>query len=901
MNFLRALCIGVVLLLNTEIGMPSAQAKLLQARQGVIDFEGRLQVENGPIRLNGEWEFYWRQLLTPEDFKNGPKPTLTGYLTLPGYWNDYKLGDSKLGGKGYATFRLVIDNVIPYRIISLIIPRLNSSYRLYVNGVLTMQCGAVGTTEERSQPRYCTRVPQFYLDQERIELILQIANFHHGVGGVWQGISLADYYIADLKIERQLAWDLFLIGALLIMGLYYLGVFSLRKTEGSTLFFGLFCLTLALRTSFHNSSFFLEIFPELAWQIYARLDYLTLTVPVILFATFLYLLFPNEFAKGAYRTIVTVALLFSVLTLVLHPSVFTGLLLYYQIQILAACSYFLYLMTRAILHKRNGASEMTVGFVILFAAIFNDILHAQSVINTTFLTSFGLFLFFFSQSYVITKRFTNALNTAEELTVNLGSIVKDQTSEIRDLLDNTGQGILCFDQNMIIQDHASRATQVIFEQPIHELNILELMFPENKEEIKGFLDILFKSGGKLNLVKNLLPTQFIRNDKHYDLAFRWIPAGKNKPARIMMILTDVTIKRKLEMMLAKDERQNQKIIRIAVDRHGFLRFYNGIQNSLLTIENELKSPVASINASDLARNFHTIKGGLASYSFFEVAEIAHKAESLLEAFIFKDEPLSLPQVEALLATCNELKTVFKEKIFELGDLIPKQLLNVSKTDFYRISEEKISRLEEFLQVQQVKQPELSQLINDLRKQPLRNTLKKIASDAKYIAFQEGKQVAVEYSGEDTQVIHAELDLFLASLVHLVRNAIDHGIEPPNERRNLGKSETGRIMVAVTLHDRIFTLVFADDGRGIDVTTLKERAVAMGIRTRAQVDLLSESAGWQLIFEPGLSVKKTPNSLSGRGIGMDAVVWSINQLKGTIAVRSGIGTGTTFTFQIPVTF
>jgi signal transduction histidine kinase len=544
---------------------------------------------------------------------------------------------------------------------------------------------------------------------------------------------------------------------------------------------------------------------------------------------------------------------------------------------------------------------MLVGYAVLFASIINDILYAQSVINTTYTSGLGLVLFLFSQSYVITKRFTNALLTAEELTTNLEWIVKDQTSEIKDLLDSTGQGILSFDESMNVQNHASRATQLIFENPVYGRNILDLLFPEKKEEIKGFLEILFKSGGKLNLVKDLLPTEFVRNHKYYDIAFRWIPAGKKAPARIMVILTDITIKRKLEMMLAKDEQQNQKIIRIAVDRHGFLRFYNGIQNSLLTIESQLKSPVAKIDKGDLASGFHTIKGGLAGYSFLEVAEIAHKAETLLETFNIKRKTLPPSHIEALLTICDELKTVFKEKIFELGDLIPKQLLNVSKTDFYRISEEKIACLERFLKVQQVDQPELAILINDLRKQPLRNTLKKIASDAKYIAFQEGKQVTVEYSGEDTQVIHSELDLFFSNMVHLVRNAIDHGIEPPGERRNCGKSETGKITITVTLLNREFTLVFADDGRGIDVTTLKEKAVEIGIRTRSQVDSLSDQDAWLLIFEPGLSVKKELGSLSGRGIGMDAVVRSVNRLGGTIGVRSGAGTGTAFTFQIPVSF
>ncbi len=114
------------------------------ARQGMIDLSNLDMMRFDPVRLDGEWEFYWNQLLSPDDFRGAHLPAVTAFLALPGAWNGFKLNDEKLGGKGFATFRLRILSGSGKRELALHIDDVNSAYRLWANGKLLVESGVVG-------------------------------------------------------------------------------------------------------------------------------------------------------------------------------------------------------------------------------------------------------------------------------------------------------------------------------------------------------------------------------------------------------------------------------------------------------------------------------------------------------------------------------------------------------------------------------------------------------------------------------------------------------------------------------------------------------------------------------------------------------------------------------------
>lgn len=164
----------------------------------------------------------------------------------------------------------------------------------------------------------------------------------------------------------------------------------------------------------------------------------------------------------------------------------------------------------------------------------------------------------------------------------------------------------------------------------------------------------------------------------------------------------------------------------------------------------------------------------------------------------------------------------------------------------------------------------------------------------------GKQVLVDFEGGDVELDREMIETIRDPLTHIIRNAIDHGIEGPGERLGNGKRDTGVIRFIARQSGNRISLVISDDGRGIDAEQLGRKAVAAGIHTQAQVDAMSEERKLHLIFTPGLSTADSVSSVSGRGVGMDVVRANLEKVGGSIEVSSQPGKGTSFHLKLPLT-
>ncbi len=169
-----------------------------------------------------------------------------------------------------------------------------------------------------------------------------------------------------------------------------------------------------------------------------------------------------------------------------------------------------------------------------------------------------------------------------------------------------------------------------------------------------------------------------------------------------------------------------------------------------------------------------------------------------------------------------------------------------------------------------------------------------------LAHELGKEVAVEFEGGDVELDREMVEMVRDPLTHIIRNAIDHGIEPPEKRREADKRETGLLKFAARQSGNRISLAISDDGRGIDTARLEAKALAAGIYTRAELERMDERQKRLLIFEPGLSTADAVSSVSGRGVGMDVVRANIEKIGGSIDVFSQPGEGTSFYLQLPLT-
>ncbi len=194
--------------------------------------------------------------------------------------------------------------------------------------------------------------------------------------------------------------------------------------------------------------------------------------------------------------------------------------------------------------------------------------------------------------------------------------------------------------------------------------------------------------------------------------------------------------------------------------------------------------------------------------------------------------------------------------------------------------------------------QLQETIMDVRMLPIRNVFERFPRLVRDLARRQGKQIELVLQGEDTRVDKAVIDEIGEPLVHLIRNAVDHGIEPPDLRVARGKSATGTILLSAAQESNQVVITLIDDGGGIDANGVRRKALECGLVRSDEV--LTDRDAIQLIFTEGFSTARSVTDVSGRGVGLDVVVRSMERLNGLIEAETVFGAGTKFTLQLPLT-
>lgn len=196
--------------------------------------------------------------------------------------------------------------------------------------------------------------------------------------------------------------------------------------------------------------------------------------------------------------------------------------------------------------------------------------------------------------------------------------------------------------------------------------------------------------------------------------------------------------------------------------------------------------------------------------------------------------------------------------------------------------------------------ELQDSVMKTRMQPIGKAWQKIPRIIRDIAQDRHKKIQLEMQGEDTELDRQVLELIKDPLTHMVRNSCDHGIETPEERTAAGKPESGTVFLKAYHEGGHIIIEVQDDGRGLDVERIKEKAIAKGLATEEQIAQMSEAQIQKFIFHPGFSTAAQVTNVSGRGVGMDVVRTNIELIGGSIDLRSVFGKGSGFTIKIPLT-
>ena len=250
--------------------------------------------------------------------------------------------------------------------------------------------------------------------------------------------------------------------------------------------------------------------------------------------------------------------------------------------------------------------------------------------------------------------------------------------------------------------------------------------------------------------------------------------------------------------------------------------------------------------------------------------------------------------------------LFEDRLSSQGITLPageRELLAKSRAeasqDLHRLGET-VEAIEEFARVSEDVSSRLHHEVLASRMRPLADGVRGFPRLVRDLARELGKQAKFEVIGETTGVDRDILDRLEAPLNHLIRNALDHGIEMPDARRAVGKSTAGTIRLEARHRAGMLQIIVADDGRGIDLERLRTKVVERGLTTAAVAARLTETELLDFLFLPGFSTREHVTEVSGRGVGLDVVQSMVHAVRGSVRIGSRPGAGTRFVLQLPIT-
>jgi adenylate cyclase len=372
-----------------------------KAREGRIDLSSWSFDGQGALPLDGDWEFFPGELVEP----GAPRASTVAAIPDDGLWK---------GVYGCATYRLRVEFPARAGKLAIKIPTVFSAARVFLNGAEIYSAGTVGTTKETTRPWYRPEVVAIDHVPGENEIVVQVSNFSERRGGINKSFFVGEERSARQLYVQSLAMDLIIFGSLLTIGIYHLCLFVLRKKDRSPLWFGVFCIIIALRSLVYGERFIFGLFPGVPWDVFNRIDHLTFYIGIPVYGAYLIAIFARDLSLVAMRIYQALGLFFA-LFLFFPPAVFNVTVSVYELITVGYVAYFLVVMARSLARGREGALTTMVGVVIFLCFGINEILFNMGLINTFNSLSIGLVLFLFTQSILIAMRFSKAFEQSELL------------------------------------------------------------------------------------------------------------------------------------------------------------------------------------------------------------------------------------------------------------------------------------------------------------------------------------------------------------------------------------------------------------------------------------------------------------------------------------------------------
>jgi len=505
--------------------------------------------------------------------------------------------------------------------------------------------------------------------------------------------------------------------------------------------------------------------------------------------------------------------------------------------------------------------------------------------------------------------------------------LQDERDKISSLLDNMQQAVFVMDEEGTVIPPVSLYCETIFNRSIENENVYQIVYgdidPKSQDYslLRTTLSIVFDADQlQWDLMEEHLPRQvtFENGSKILRLSYAPIWNKTGLMEKLMLIAEDVTEITRLQEKVTEErnfqKRQFQIVTELMKQQDS-----DEVRSTLIDIlssVNKFQIQMRELSSSpelrgELLRGLHTLKGNARLLGFRLIAEVTHVVETIIIEICVR---VSRAQIgiqvkpDDLDRAALELKRIEDQvqEYYAMGDRVfrwdGKQEIETYAMEIPLVG---LKRLEAgILELEHGRTEKnvalIKQSVNRLKEVPVKPALLLYQRMIQEVSVRLGKEIEYEVKADGVTLPKHVLSTLREAFTHLLRNAIDHGIESPQDREKVGKPRCGLILVESDEVPGLVRFTIQDDGKGIDAKMISELSVKKGLKTSEQVVSMSEEDKLALIFLPQFSTREEVSEISGRGIGADVAKTNVEKLGGKIHISTQLGRGTIFLIEIPST-
>lgn len=489
----------------------------------------------------------------------------------------------------------------------------------------------------------------------------------------------------------------------------------------------------------------------------------------------------------------------------------------------------------------------------------------------------------------------------ERYSQNLEETVRQRTLQLSELnnlnqamLDSLDQGFLVFDKNGNCLDIWSKAClKTIETNPVGKKIWDVLKVPTEKVvRFEEWVNVVFEEAIlSYESLIDLGPKKFEHSQKkNIKLDYFPIRDADNKIQQLILVSTDITDLVLAQTKADQERSQVQKILFLVKNKRAFFGLHQDMKRQFSFLETELKKTIPDFGA--IFRSLHNLKGAAANFHIMKVSLKCHEAENLLAEI---KNPITKINNEKLLQMVREIQNLYFSFLTEnenlLGDIKSQK---GRKIELFYLELKSI--------IEKISDKEIKmKLTDDLLTEPIEVLLDQYHDLVSDLANKLGKSVQpLKIVGGEIRVLPERYDSLFKSLVHAIRNSIDHGFEDPEERLTLGKDEKSKIIIQVEVFTRDnlnwLLIKVIDDGRGVDPDNVLSKLLELGLKHYIGDDPFLLIQG---IFIPEFTTKNEISEISGRGVGLNSIQVEAQNLEGCCWVESEINVRTAICIEVPI--